>query len=131
MLMTKVQSYKPHAQSAFQDSIFLILPIDNKSLFWWHGHPPAETDLISFPGFRARARCKSRIPRLISYCRPNHKVLLGFMKGLNNKIRVIQRRAYGIRNMHYFRPKVITAFIENRENDRNLRTRNAKAPLVS
>ena len=48
---------------------------------------------------------------IISYCRPDHKVSLGFMEGLNNKIRVIQRRAYGIRNMHYLRLKVITSFI--------------------
>ncbi len=48
---------------------------------------------------------------IISYCRPDHKVSLGFMEGLNNKIRVIQRRAYGIRDMHYLRLKVITSFI--------------------
>ena len=48
-----------------------------------------------------------------SYCNPDHKVSLGFMEGLNNKIRVIQRRAYGIRNMHYLRLKVITSFMEN------------------
>jgi len=50
---------------------------------------------------------------VISYCRPDHKVSLGFMEGLNNKIRVIQRRAYGIRNMHYLQLKVITSFIGN------------------
>jgi transposase len=50
---------------------------------------------------------------IVSYCNPDHKVSLGFMEGLNNKIRVIQRRAYGIRNMHYLRLKVITSFIEN------------------
>ena len=50
---------------------------------------------------------------IVSYCNPDHKVSLGFMEGLNNKIRVIQRRAYGIRNMHYLRLKVITSFIGN------------------
>ena len=30
------------------------------------------------------------------YYRPENKVLLGFVKGVNNKIRVIQRRAYGL-----------------------------------
>src|SRR5262249_11370342 len=29
------------------------------------------------------------------YCEPKNKVLLGFVEGLNNKIRVFQRRAYG------------------------------------
>ena len=48
---------------------------------------------------------------IISYCRPDHKVSLGFMEGLNNKIRVIQRRAYGIRDMEYLKLKVITSFI--------------------
>jgi transposase len=48
---------------------------------------------------------------IISYCHPNHKVSLGFMEGLNNKIRVIQRRAFGIRDMQYLKLKVITSFI--------------------
>ena len=49
---------------------------------------------------------------VISYCRPDHKVSLGFMEGLNNKIRVIQRRSYGIRDMEYLKLKVLTSFIE-------------------
>lgn len=48
---------------------------------------------------------------IISYCRPDHKVSLGFMEGLNNKIRVIQRRSYGIRDMEYLSLKVLTSFI--------------------
>jgi len=48
---------------------------------------------------------------IVSYCRPNHKVSLGFMEGLNNKIRVIQRRSYGIRDMEYLNLKVLTSFI--------------------
>lgn len=50
---------------------------------------------------------------IVSYCHPDHKVSLGFMEGLNNKIRVIQRRSYGIRDMEYLRLKVITSFIED------------------
>jgi len=50
---------------------------------------------------------------LVSYCHPDNKVSLGFMEGLNNKIRVIQRRAYGIRNEEYLSLKVITSFIKN------------------
>jgi len=30
--------------------------------------------------------------------RPQNKVSLGFVEGLNNKIRVLQRRAYGLRD---------------------------------
>jgi transposase len=48
---------------------------------------------------------------IISYCDPDNKVSLGFMEGLNNKIRVIQRRAYGIRNKEYLRLKVLTSFL--------------------
>lgn len=50
---------------------------------------------------------------IVSYCHPDNKVSLGFMEGLNNKIRVIQRRAYGIRNDEYLRLKVITSFIKD------------------
>ena len=50
---------------------------------------------------------------IISYCQPHHKVSLGFMEGLNNKIRVIQRRSFGIRDMQYLKLKVITSFIKD------------------
>ncbi len=50
---------------------------------------------------------------IVSYCHPDNKVSLGFMEGLNNKIRVIQRRAYGIKNAEYLRLKIITSFIDN------------------
>ena len=49
---------------------------------------------------------------IISYCDPDHKVSLGFMEGLINKIRVIQRRAYGITNEEYLMLKVITSYIK-------------------
>ena len=35
---------------------------------------------------------------IAAYCKPENKVLLGFVEGLNNKIRVLQRRAYGVRD---------------------------------
>ena len=50
---------------------------------------------------------------IVSYCHPDNKVSLGFMEGLNNKIRVIQRRAYGIKNDEYLRLKVLTSFIND------------------
>lgn len=49
---------------------------------------------------------------IVSYCHPDHKVSLGFMEGLNTKIRVIQRRAYGIKDQEYLMLKVITSFIK-------------------
>ena len=50
---------------------------------------------------------------IVSYCHPDNKVSLGFMEGLNNKIRVIQRRAYGIKSDEYLRLKVLTSFIKD------------------
>jgi len=45
---------------------------------------------------------------IVAYCQPENKVPLGFVEGLNNKIRVIQRRAYGLRDEEYLRLKVLT-----------------------
>ena len=42
---------------------------------------------------------------IAAYCKPENKVSLGFVEGLNNKIRVIQRRAYGLRDEEYLRLK--------------------------
>lgn len=38
---------------------------------------------------------------IAAYCKPENKVSLGFVEGLNIKIRVIQRRAYGLRDGAY------------------------------
>lgn len=46
-----------------------------------------------------------------AYCRPQNKVPLGFVEGLNNKIRVIQRRAYGLRDEEYLRLKILTSVL--------------------
>lgn len=48
---------------------------------------------------------------IAAYCKPENKVPLGFVEGLNNKIRVIQRRAYGIRDEEYLRLKVLTCML--------------------
>ena len=45
---------------------------------------------------------------LAAYGEPEHKVSLGFVEGLNNKIRVLQRRAYGLRDPEYLRLKILT-----------------------
>ena len=44
---------------------------------------------------------------IAAYCQAENKVSLGFVEGLNNKIRVIQRRAYGIRDQEYLRLKIL------------------------
>ena len=59
--------------------------------------------------FRERGRSdRSALGRHCPYCKPENKVALGFVEGLNNKIRVLQRRAYGLRDEEYLRLKVLT-----------------------
>ena len=48
---------------------------------------------------------------ITAYCKPENKVSLGFVEGLNNKIRVIQRRAYGLRDEEYLRLKILTCML--------------------
>lgn len=48
---------------------------------------------------------------IAAYCKPENKVSLGFVEGLNNKIRVFQRRAYGLRDEEYLRLKVLTSML--------------------
>jgi len=46
---------------------------------------------------------------IAAYCKPENKEIpLGFVEGMNNKIRVLQRRAYGIKDEEYLRLKVLT-----------------------
>ncbi len=45
---------------------------------------------------------------IAAYCKPENKVALGFVEGFNNKIRIIQRRAYGLRDEEYLKLKILT-----------------------
>jgi transposase len=56
---------------------------------------------------------------IAAYCKPENKVSLGFVEGLNNKIRVIQRRANGLRNQQYLRLKTLTASFQHSEMTEN------------
>lgn len=49
---------------------------------------------------------------IAAYSKPENKVSLGFVEGLNNKIRVIQRRAYGLRDEDYLKLKILTCMLE-------------------
>ena len=51
---------------------------------------------------------------IMSYCHADNKVALGFVEGLNNKIRVIQRRAYGFQDEDYLRLKILTCTLPKR-----------------
>jgi transposase len=48
---------------------------------------------------------------IASYCHPDHKISLGMVEGLNNKIRVLQRKAYGYRDEDYLKLKIVAAFL--------------------
>ncbi|MCM2277514.1 MAG: ISL3 family transposase [Oligoflexia bacterium] len=48
---------------------------------------------------------------IAAYCEAENKVALGFVEGLNNKVRVIQRRAYGLRDEEYLKLKVLTCML--------------------
>ncbi len=45
---------------------------------------------------------------IAAYCKPENKVALGFVEGYNNKTRVVQRRAYRLRDEEYLKPKILT-----------------------
>ena len=46
---------------------------------------------------------------LAAYGQPQNKVALGFVEGLNNTIRVIQRRCSGLRDEESLRLKLLTS----------------------
>jgi transposase len=46
-----------------------------------------------------------------AYCHTENKVALGFVEGLNNKIRALQRQAYGFRDEEYLRLKILTCML--------------------
>jgi transposase len=46
-----------------------------------------------------------------AYCHVENKVPLGFVEGFNNKVRAIQRRAYGLRDEEYLRLKILTCML--------------------
>jgi transposase len=46
-----------------------------------------------------------------AYCHEENKASLGFVEGINNKIRAIQRRSYGLRDEEYLRLKILTCML--------------------
>ena len=55
---------------------------------------------VNFPSLFARM-IEEHWEGIAAYCQPENKVSLGFVEGLNNKTRVIQRRAYGLRDEEF------------------------------
>jgi transposase len=48
---------------------------------------------------------------MVAYCDEENQVMLGFVEGFNNKIRAIQRRAYGLRDEEYLRLKILSCML--------------------
>jgi transposase len=53
---------------------------------------------------------------IAAYCKPENRISLGFVEGLNNKIRVFQRRAYGLKDQEYLRLKVLSCMLPELSN---------------
>ena len=48
---------------------------------------------------------------IVAHCEEENQVMLGFVEGFNNKIRAIQRRAFGLRDEEYLRLKVLSSML--------------------
>ena len=48
---------------------------------------------------------------IVSHCELQHNIKLGYVEGANNKIKVIQKQAYGYRDDEYLKLKILTAFL--------------------
>lgn len=48
---------------------------------------------------------------IANYCHADNKVPLGFVEGFNNKIRALQRRAFGFQDEEYLRLKILTCML--------------------
>lgn len=48
---------------------------------------------------------------IVSHCELQHNIKLGYVEGANNKIKVIQKEAYGYRDDEYLELKILTAFL--------------------
>ena len=49
---------------------------------------------------------------LAAYCQSENKVALGFVEGVNSKIRVMQRRSYGLRDEESLRLRILTCMLD-------------------
>jgi len=48
---------------------------------------------------------------IVAHCEEENHVMLGFVEGFNNKIRAIQRRAFGLRDEEYLRLKILSSML--------------------
>ena len=48
---------------------------------------------------------------IAAFCQPENKAAIGFVENFNNKILVLQRRAYSLRDEEYLRLKILTCML--------------------
>ena len=81
--------------------------------------------LYAEPNRAVRCGTQTRIPERLSspciaaYGPPENTVTLRFVEGLNNTIRVIQRRCCGLRDEEYRRLKILTCTLPPLPRDHN------------
>ena len=79
----------------------------------------ASSGNVSSPTRSSRRWIERHWDGIASCCHPENKVSLGLVEGLNTKIRVLQRRAYGYRDKPYRKLKIIAAFLPPLPRDRS------------
>jgi Transposase len=65
---------------------------------------------------------------IAAHCHPENKVALGFVEGLNNKIRMLRLRAYGLRDEECLRLKLLTCMLPELQKRQLLSTRSGEEP---
>jgi transposase len=88
---------------------------DYKDPIWARAFFDRWRDSLKWQRLKSYERFANMIERhwegIASYCHPENKVSLGMVEGLNNKIRVLQRRAYGYHDDEYLNLKIVAAFL--------------------
>lgn len=89
------------------DQLWTYDQIENARKFFDHWTQSLEgQNLKSFEKFAAMI--EKHWDGVTAYCTLEQTFKMGFVEGLNNKIRVFQRRAYGIRDEEYLKLKILT-----------------------
>jgi transposase len=75
-------------------------------------------DLVPYEKFSAMI--ERHWDGIAAYSQPTHNIPLGFVEGFNNKIRTIQRRAYGLRDEEYLALKILTSRLPELRNSHKI-----------
>jgi hypothetical protein len=72
--------------------------------------PQAQGGIVASPT-EGRGDDRHHWDGIAAHCAVEKRVALGFVEGLNNNVRVIQRRAYGLRDEEYLRLTILTCML--------------------